>query len=470
MPVVSLARRGPATDPSLPPLGSTPTNAADTRPAPLGASGWAALVALTVAAVALRWAFVDFVTSDYTAFLAQWYDHLKQAGGFPGLADEFANYNTPYLVLLAALTYLPVPALAGIKAISIAFDLLLAFFAFRIVRLLRPDARWLQVGLTGAVLLLPTAVMNGGVWGQCDSIYASLCLGSLYFLMTKRGWSAAGLFGLAFAFKLQAIFFAPVLLIVFVVNRMKLRALLAAPAAFLAALVPAMLAGRSLLSQLLVYPGQITNSSGGGFGSGGGRGPGGGGRWPGTGGGGVLGGAVGSGHAFTYNAPTPYAWLGSDASTFFKYFGIGLAGLVVFGLAVWVWHQRPLTPEQILAAAASSALIVPLLLPEMHERYFYLAEVLLLVAVAIRPAWLIPAMGIQAASAVTYLAFLRGSDIVPLGWLAALAAVAGVSAAFLLRRELARRRDEGRALSRPEVPDESSAPDVNRAAKRVPGS
>lgn len=454
MSVVSLARRGPATDPSLPPLGSTPTNAAETRPAPLGASGWAALAVLTVAAIALRWTFVDFVTSDYTAFLAQWYDHLKQAGGFPGLADEFANYNTPYLVLLAALTYLPVPALAGIKAISIAFDLLLAFFAFRIVRLLRPDARWLQVGLTGAVLFLPTVVMNGGVWAQCDSIYASLCLGSLYFLMTKRGWTAAGLFGLAFAFKLQAIFFAPILLIVFVVNRLKLRALVAAPAAFLAALLPAMLAGRSLLSQLMVYPGQITNSSGGGFGGGatGGRGPGGGGGWPGNGGGGGMGGAVGSGHAFTYNAPTPYAWLGSDASTFFKYFGIGLAGLAVVGLGLWLWHRRPLAPAQILAAAAASALIVPLLLPEMHERYFYLAEVLLLLAVAIRPAWLMPAICIQAASTVTYLAFLRGSDIVPLGWLAAIAAIAGVSAIVLLRRELAGQRADRRALSEPAVP------------------
>ena len=29
-----------------------------------------------------------------------WFRHLVDRDGFAGLADEFSNYNTPYLVLL----------------------------------------------------------------------------------------------------------------------------------------------------------------------------------------------------------------------------------------------------------------------------------------------------------------------------------------------------------------------------------
>ena len=81
-------------------------------------------------------------SGDYRAFLLPWYSHLVDAGGFAGLADAFSNYNTPYLVLLAALTYLPVDPLVGIKAISIVFDVVLAAFAYGVVRHVRPGSRW----------------------------------------------------------------------------------------------------------------------------------------------------------------------------------------------------------------------------------------------------------------------------------------------------------------------------------------
>ena len=97
---------------------------------------------------------------------------------------------------------------------------------------------------------------------------------------------ACALFGLAFAFKLQAVFLLPVLVVVIIVNRHRLRALLAVPAAFFAALLPALIAGRGLLSQLAIYPAQITNSSGAVTGGGGRRPGGGGGGFPGGGGGG----------------------------------------------------------------------------------------------------------------------------------------------------------------------------------------
>ncbi len=246
------------------------------------------LLALLVAAMVIRWQFVDFQSGDYRAFLDRWYAYLAENGGFAALRDgSFSNYNTPYLVLLAITTYLPVPEIVAIKAISVIFDVALAGFAYKIIAALRPGSRWLPTLAFGAVIMLPTVIMNSSVWAQCDAIYVTFCVGSVYFLIKRRPWLAAAFFGIAFAFKLQAIFFLPVLVVVLIINRHRLRTLLAAPAAFLACLMPALIAGRSLLSQLSVYPAQIATPSGA---VGGGRpgGPGGGGRMPRGGGGGGV--------------------------------------------------------------------------------------------------------------------------------------------------------------------------------------
>ncbi|MGI3783596.1 MAG: hypothetical protein ACRYG2_22765, partial [Janthinobacterium lividum] len=144
------------------------------------------LAVLLALGLAARVPMLTEQSGDYRAFLLPWYSHLVSAGGFAGLADSFSNYNTPYLALLAVLTYLPVGPLVGVKAISIVFDVLLALFAYRIVREVRPTSRWLPVVAFGATFLLPTVMLNSAWWAQCDSVYASLCLGSLYFLLRRQ--------------------------------------------------------------------------------------------------------------------------------------------------------------------------------------------------------------------------------------------------------------------------------------------
>jgi Gpi18-like mannosyltransferase len=406
------------------------------------------LTGIVVAALLLRWSLFAVESGDYRAFVDPWYRHLAENGGFAALGDTFSNYNTPYLVLLAAATYLPVPELVAIKSMSVIFDLLLAVFTYKIIRRLRPESRWQPVIGTGLVLALPTVVMNSSAWGQCDSIYVSLCVGSLYFLISSRPWPASALFGLAFAFKLQAIFFLPVLVAVLVINRQRIRSLLAVPAAFGAALLPAMLAGRGLLSQLSVYPTQISSGSGEpgggtgpagggagrlgpGLGPGRGFGPGGGG--PGGPGGGRRGFSLTDGYSFTFNAPTPYAWLPANASTLWMYLGLGIAASVTLGFGVWLLaRRRRLAPGEVIMVAAAATLLIPLLLPQMHERYFYLAEVLTVIAIFVDRRFVLAAVGIQSASISTYLAYLENARNVPLGLAAVVALGAGVAAAVLV--------------------------------------
>lgn len=398
------------------------------------------LAALLVVGVVLRWQLVSIETSDYRAFLDPWYTHLAENGGFAALKDNFSNYNTPYLVLLAALTYLPIPQLLGIKLISVIFDVILAGFVYRIVTQVRPGARWLPVIGFAAAFLLPTVMLNSGAWAQCDSIYAAFCAASLSLLIGRRPWLACACFGLAFAFKLQAVFFLPVLVAILIILRHRIRALIAVPIAFLAALLPALIAGRSLASQLAIYPAQISNSSGavgGAVGGGamraGGRGGMRGGGMPGGGGGGGGmpgggGGASPNAHSFTYNAPTPYAWLPADASSLWKYVGLGLAAVVVIAFGIWLLsRRRTLSAPEIVLVAATSVLVIAMLLPDMHERYFYLAEVLAVVAAFIDRRFIIVAAALQVASLSTYLRYLNNIETIPLE----VAAVLGVGAAVL---------------------------------------
>jgi Gpi18-like mannosyltransferase len=397
---------------------------------------------VVLAALVARWQVVDVQSGDYRAFLLPWYQQLA-TGGFGALAGSFSNYNTPYLVLLWLLTHVPVDPLVAVKGLSVVFDLLLAFFVHRIVAVVRPGRPWTAVLATGAVLLAPTVVLNSSAWAQCDAIYTAFCAGSLSFLLRRRPWLAGTFFGLALAFKLQAIFFLPVLVLLLVVNRHRLRTLVAAPVAFLAALVPALLAGRSLSSQLAVYPAQIGNSSGAG---GGGGGPAGGPlRWgggAGPGGGGAFGGGGGGGAAatssFTYNAPTPYAWLPADASTVWKYLGLAVAVGVTAGLAVWILHRhRRLSVSEMVLVAATATLAVPLLLPEMHERYFYLGEVLAIVAaVAVDRNFAAVALLMQVASTSTYLGYLAEDPLVPLRFASMLALAAAITAMAVLMLRL----------------------------------
>jgi Gpi18-like mannosyltransferase len=291
---------------------------------------------------------------------------------------------------------------------------------------------------TGAVLLAPTVVLNSSAWAQCDAIYTAFCAGSLSSLLRRRPWPACTFFGLALAFKLQAVFFLPVLVLLLVVSRHRLRTLVAAPAAFLAALVPALLAGRSLSSQLAVYPAQISNSSGAG-GTGGLRPAAGGPGWLGGGGGfGPRGGAGGGGttsaSSFTYNAPTPYAWLPADASMVWKYLGLAVAVAVAVGFGVWLLRRRrPLSVPEMVLVAATATLVVPLLLPEMHERYFYLGEVLAIVAaVVVDRRFVAVALLMQVASTSTYLGYLANDPLVPLRFASMLALAAAITAAAVL--------------------------------------
>ncbi len=312
----------------------------------------------------------DHQSLDYIAFIKRWYDFIAANGGFGALKHSFSDYNVPYLYLLAALTHTPIPVLAGVKIISVAFDLVLAFFVYRIVALRRPGG-WLPPVAALVVLLLPTVATNSALWGQADAIYAAFSLGGIYFVLRRRPWLACVFFGLALAFKLQAVFVFPLLLVLALRKWLPWRALPVVPAVVLLLDVPALLAGAPLKQLLSIYVQQ-----------------------------------AGSYQALSLRAPSIYQFFpaGADAAVI-RPIGVAVTGLVVLGLvAAVVLRRATLNPARIVLMATVSAILVPFLLPSMHERYFYLGEVLTVVAACYLPRrlWYVPVL-VQGAVFPAYL-------------------------------------------------------------------
>jgi Gpi18-like mannosyltransferase len=335
--------------------------------------------ALVLLAVAIRVAGLGYESRDYVFTLTRWLAFIDSHGGYRALRHNFADYNVPYLYVLVVIHYLPMSELLAIKLVSVAFDVVIGWYCYRIVALRYRPAVGVAAGLMA--VLLPTVVANGAVWAQCDVIYSAFCVAALYHLLGREPYIAALLFGFAFALKLQAVFVFPLLLVLVLLRMLPRRAVLLIPVVYGAAAFPAWLLGRSGRDLLTIYVSQAGGYS-----------------------------------DLTLNAPSVFAWfsVGRDADLLNRA-GVLFAAVVALFLALAiVFAGRPLAPGTIVTTAAMFSVTVPFFLPRMHERYFFLADVLTLLAAFYRPRelWWTP-IAVQIASFNSYVPFLFSSEVAP---------------------------------------------------------
>jgi Gpi18-like mannosyltransferase len=118
----------------------------------------------------------------------------------------------------------------------------------------------------------------------------------------------------------------------------------------------------------------------------------------------------------TYRAPSIYAFVPHDADPAgFRTLGVVLAAAAALGLCCLVIARRAaLTHDRVVTLAAAFALGLPFLLPGMHERYFFLADVLTVLLAIHRPRlWPVPLL-VQAGSLLAYAPYLLGRAVFPL--------------------------------------------------------
>ena len=364
---------------------------------------------LTGLVILAKISLLDYVSDDYAIFLSDWiYDYslmpMKQGLGWYLESD----YTPPYLYLLLLISRVDsYPWQYLVKAISVAFEVLMCYSLMKLASL-KVKGTGAQLMVYHIASILPTVVFNGAYWGQCDVVYVSFCLLAVYMALEKRSARSMILFGVALSFKLQTVFFLPVLLPLWLRKDIKLRHLVLIPAAYMGMMLPALWGGKSLRHVLTVYLQQAGNYN-----------------------------------FISMNAPNWYQFLpdiGSDV--LYNMFApmamvLGFACVMAMCAVVCVYRGR-LTQESTLLICLLMLSGIPYFLPKMHERYTFGADVLSLVLAVYAPRRILLPLCFGFASYVAYTAGLPGDRIMDLKWAAMFQGVAIALTAAELWRTLTR--------------------------------
>ncbi len=357
--------------------------------------------ALIAAAFILRGSMLNYVTLDYQDFLSVWVNNFRISGGLKGLGQSVGNYNVPYLTILALISQSAVSDLYLIKTVSIFFDVILAWSVMKITGHFVKSAERQLVAFF-LVLFWPTVVLNGALWGQCDSIYVAFAVLSIALALDDRPWLSIAAIGASFAFKLQAVFFIPAFLPFMLRGKIRWKHLLAFPAVNVLLVLPAVFAGRGLFDALTIGFQET--------------------------------GSIGSG--LNYNSPSVFAFFRNvqnpeQAASF----GIIAAALVIAMVTVvFFWKRKTASDKALLMAAVLLSVAIPFFLPHMHDRYFYGADMMTLALGCVA----LPLMPLAAlcefASGLGYHAYLKMRYLLMMSWGAwALIIVMGALVAALIR-------------------------------------
>ena len=309
---------------------------------------------LTGFALIMRYALRNVVAGDYKMFFEPWVATLREAGGgIKGLSAEFeyVDYTTPYLTILSFISICPfLNTLLLMKLVSIFFDFVAAFAVMAIVYDRTKNMTYGILGY-GALLMVPTVLTNGAMWAQCDIIFTSFVLWSLYFMLKdKPAWSMA-FYGIAFAFKLQTLFLAPLYVILWMKGKVKLKLFLSLPLMYVIGMIPSLLAGKSFWELISVYFFQANGQM--------------------------------DIYALSHKFPNIYQLIGTD-SFLFEYADAGIwvtLGALMILMYCFARKQYEMNACLLLRMGMLLTMTVVFFLPHMHERYAILVDVMAIVYV-----------------------------------------------------------------------------------------
>lgn len=308
------------------------------------------VLVIVLLAIFARYKMLQYKSPDYTVFLERWFNQIKELGGISALKYNIGDYNVPYITIMAILTYIPISPIYTIKAVSIFFDFVGAIFAGLLVNEFTKEKKNMKIMpyiVFAVILFLPTVLMDSALWGQCDMIYVSFILMSLYFLKKDKTIISFICLGIAFAFKLQFIFILPIYLLLYLRSKkISIFHFLIIPLVNFVMCLPALIMGRSLKDCIMIYFNQ-----------------------------------TGTYTSLTLNYPNLYNVFGEffeTQTTILIIFTLVILGIIAFYLI----YKKVDIKSNMIKLGLLFALIMVYFLPRMHERYGFLAEILSIIYVA----------------------------------------------------------------------------------------
>ena len=302
------------------------------------------LILMAILAAAIRFYGKDMLGGDMRDYFIPWHDTFS-ASGFSGLKEQVGDYNIPFQILVWIMTLIPMNAMYKYKLLACCFDYLMAFTGRHLIRKATGN-KGLANGACIALLFLPEVVFNSAYLGQCDAMWTSFVLLGLAFLMKDKILPCFLCLGIAFSFKLQFVFILPVFVFAYVCGkRFSVFSFLLIPLTLMAMCIPAYIAGRPLADCFGMYFFQVYQY-----------------------------------HDMSLGFPSFWTLIGLTEFNLFYKFAI-LFTVAVLGCLLYLSMKKDIDmhdPKMILTIAALTSWTCVLFLPDMHERYGYLADILLI--------------------------------------------------------------------------------------------
>lgn len=345
------------------------------------------IIFATVFGCSIRYALRNVVAGDYKMFFEPWVATLREAGGgFQGLSAEFeyVDYTTPYLLILSFISICPFfNTLILMKMVSVFFDFVAAIAVGFIVYEMT-DKKQSGYMAYAVMLFVPTIVANGAMWAQCDIIFTSFVMLSLLFMLKDKPRASLIFYGIAFAFKLQTLFIAPLYLLLWVKKKMKIQHFLWLPIMYFIGIIPSWIAGKNLWELLTVYLFQANGEM--------------------------------DIYKLSHKFPNVYQIIGTDS--FLREYadaGIYFTLAVLMVLMYYIARKNfTFTKDLIIRTGMFFVMVVVFFLPHMHERYGILADVLSVIVAFSNPRkFYVPLIAIGCSFA-GYTMYLAQQTVIPL--------------------------------------------------------
>ncbi len=347
------------------------------------------VIILLLGAVGFRILLFPYENNDIVQFHIPWFIYLSQHNGLFAIKDlldpnspfQGLTYSPPYFYLMSILLPLGkwVSPVVLMKSLSIVFDFLSATGIFLIIRRRFPTGINKWAGFF-VVCYAPTVVINSAYWGQVDGVFTSLLVFSLFFILNQRTKLSLVLLASAIAFKIQALILSPVFLILLFRKKISLVETMIIPLVYFLWMVPAYISGYPILAPFTA----IFN-------------------------------VAGEYSSLTMNSPTIFAFVPNRYFDVAVPLGVLFAAICCVGL---VWYaikgNWELNQEDIIFFVVTIAVVLPYVLPKMHERYFYPATMFSILFFFFNPRLKLIPLALQVTSLLSYLPFLRGYELVPL--------------------------------------------------------
>lgn len=322
------------------------------------------LITVILLSLIIRLYFVPWHSSDYNTHLKNWFIHFQENGfsGFKNIYD-IANYPALYMIIICLISFLPdfsievLPDLSiilYIKLVSIIADYFLAYMVYKIIKYYTNKEYMALISLA-CVLFLPIVLFNSALIGQADGIYSSFIILSLYLFYKEKYAKAFLIYGIAFALKLQSIFILPFIILLYIKNRFHLKYFLLILIPHIISSLIATIFGANFIKALTILGGQTHPN-------------------------------------LSNRAPSLPALIfrGAPFEQFYKcmfmtFFIILAIMLCTIFLYMFIKQKNKLNLDTFILWALTISFSMPFILPSMHERYFYISEILALIYAFIKP-------------------------------------------------------------------------------------